>query len=159
MRQRIKQNIINTLLYARRDWDHLLAQVDEAIMVQSGVCGKWSVKDLIAHTTWYENEMEELFRTLKLQGSPLWELHHDERNEAIYQKNQFRSLDDVKMESLQVFAHLLTALEALDPADLLDPERIQGMPGDWQATELLASNTWSHYSTHTAHIQAFLAKR
>jgi len=158
MRRKILQDVINTLLYARRDWDKLLAQVDEARMGQPGVCGKWSVKDIIAHVTWFEREMEELFRTRKMAGSPLWELETDERNERIYQENQFRSLDDVKQESLRTFAHLLTALENLDPADLLEPERIDGMPPDWDPIELLAENTWGHYEVHARHIRDFLGK-
>lgn len=156
MSLRIKKDVINTLLYARRDWDKFLDQVDEPRMLQPGVCGPWSVKDIIVHVTWYEREMEELFRTRRLEGSPLWELEPDLRNEKIFQENQFRSLDEVKQESLRVFAHLLTALEDLEPQDLLDPARIEGMPADWQPIEILASNTWSHYSDHIKHIQEFL---
>jgi len=158
MKQKIKQDIINTLLFARRDWDALLAQVDEVKMQQPGACGKWSGKDLIAHVTWYEKEMEELFRTKRLDGSPLWELDTDQRNEAIFRESQFRSMDDVQQDSLRVFAHLLTALEGLEPQDFLDPTRIEGMPEDWQPLEILAENTWSHYINHAKHIGELLEK-
>lgn len=158
MTARIQQDIIKTMLYARRDWDNLLDQVDEVKMQQPGTCGKWSVKDIIAHVTWFEREMEELFRTRKLEGSPLWELEPDKRNEEIFQQNQFRSLDDVKQESLKVFAGLLTVLEELDPRDLLDSERIEGMPEDWQPYEILADNTWNHYNAHARHIRDLLAR-
>lgn len=157
MQSKIKHDVLNTLLYARRDWDRLLDQVDEVRAAQPGTCGKWSVKDIIAHVTWYEREMEELFRTRKLEGSSLWELDVHERNEAIFRENQFRTLDEVKQESLKVFAHLLTALEELDPEDLLDPTRIEGMPEDWEPIEILASNTWGHYSQHSQHIRTLLS--
>lgn len=156
MGQKLKQDVITTLLYARRDWDNLLQKVDEARMLQPGVCGKWSVKDLIAHVTWFEREMEELFRTRILKGSPLWELETDARNERIFQENQFRSLDGVRQESLRVFAHLLTALEQADPVAFLDPRAFAGMPLDWAPLEILAENTWGHYEVHSRHIRDFL---
>jgi hypothetical protein len=155
LRHAIKQNVLNTLLYARRDWDNLLGQIDEGKLVQSGVCGQWSVKDIMAHVTWYEREMEELFRTRKLEGSPLWELDPAKRNEDIFKKNQFRSLDEVKQESLQIFARLLTAVESADPGDFFDPACIEGMPEDWEPLEILGMNTWTHYIHHAEHIRAF----
>ena len=152
----LKQNVLHTLLYGRRDWDNLLAQVDELKMLQTGVCGQWSVKDIIAHVTWYEREMEELLRTRKLAGSPLWELEPAERNEKIFRDNQFRSLDEVKQESLHVFGHLLTALEAAEPKELLNPDSIEGMPADWEPLEIIGMNTWAHYDHHAQQIKSFL---
>lgn len=156
MKHKIKQDVLTTLLFARRDWDALLDKVDEIRMQQPGVCGKWSLKDIIAHVTWYEKEMVELFSTLSISGSPLWELETDQRNEKIFQENQFRSLDEVRQESLKVFAQLLTALEQVEPAALLDPQEIAGMPEDWEPLEILASNTWGHYEVHSRHIRDFL---
>lgn len=156
MGQKLKQHVINTLLYARRDWDNLLQGVDEARMLQPGVCGKWSIKDIIAHVTWFDREMEELFRTRILKGSPLWELETDARNERIFQENQFRSLAELRQESLRVFAHLLTALEQVDSAALLDPGAFAGMPPDWMPLEILSENTWGHYEVHSRHIRDFL---
>lgn len=156
MKEKIRQDVLTTLLYGRRDWDALLEEVDEVRIQQPGVCGKWSIKDLIAHVTWFEAEMVELFRSCTLSGSPLWELKTDQRNERIFQDNQFRSLDDIRQESLKVFAHLLTAIEEVTPAALLDPGEISGMPADWDPLEILASNTWGHYEVHSRHIRDFL---
>jgi len=158
MQNKFKQDIINTLLFARRDWDRLLAEVDEVTMAQPGVCGDWSIKDLIPHVTWYEKEMVDLLNTCKLEGSQLWELDTDARNETIYRENQFRSLDDVKDKSLRVFAHLLTALENINPQALLDPQLIEGMPSDWTLMEVLAENTWGHYEVHAGHIKEFMKR-
>ncbi len=101
MRRTVKPNVLNTLLYARRDWDKLLDQINEVDMGKPGVFGQWSIKDIIAHVTWYEKEMENMLRTKKLGGSELWELPPEQRDEAIYQKNKFKPLDEVKQESLK----------------------------------------------------------
>ena len=52
-----KSQLLDRTRRARAEWEALLAQVDDAHMVQTGVCGDWSVKDIIAHITWHEREM------------------------------------------------------------------------------------------------------
>ena len=39
---------INTLIETRTQWDALIAQIDEQWMLEAGIEGKWSVKDIIA---------------------------------------------------------------------------------------------------------------
>ncbi|WP_353893977.1 DinB family protein [Proteinivorax hydrogeniformans] len=158
MRKSVKGSVINTLLYARRDWDRLINSVDEVEIGKVGVRGEWSIKDLIAHVTWYEKEMEILIRTKKLDGSALWELSSKERDDVIYQKNKFKPLDELKKHSLKTFAYLLDALETADDADLLDPGQIEGMPKDWQPLDIIANNTWMHYTHHEKEIREFLDK-
>lgn len=154
----MRHNVLETLLYARRDWDMLIDRIDESIMHQPGVCGDWSIKDIIAHITWYDNEIEELLRTRKLEGSDLWELEPNQRNEAIFKASQLKSLDEIRRESLQVFARLLTAVEDAEPEDFADPGRFENMPQDWQPLEIIAMNTWVHYAHHAEQIEAFIAQ-
>lgn len=158
MNNKIKQDVLTTLLFRRRDWDALIDKVDEVKMLQPGVCGKWSIKDLIAHVTWFEKEMVALFSNLTISGSPLWELDTDQRNERIFQENMFRSLDEVRQESFKVFAQLLTAIEQVDPVALLNPQEIVGMPEDWEPLQILAANSWGHYEVHSRHIRDFLSR-
>jgi len=77
-----KTTFINALAESRAQWDALLAQIDERWMLEPDVEGKWSVKDIIAHVMWNEQEMVPLMQTRSLIGSELWDLSQDERNEA-----------------------------------------------------------------------------
>src|SRR4051812_25757537 len=85
---------LEKLRAARTEWDALLQGISSAQMVELGAYGNWSVKDVVAHVTWYEREMVDLLRERRLDGSDLWLLPHTERNEAIYRENRSRSLDD-----------------------------------------------------------------
>ena len=88
---------------ARAEWDALMGRIDEARMTEPGVEGDWSVKDIVAHVTWYEREMVDLLRARALAGSDIWNLPLDERNAAIFEQNRKRTLADVLAESRAVF--------------------------------------------------------
>ncbi|MTI95865.1 MAG: ClbS/DfsB family four-helix bundle protein [Firmicutes bacterium] len=156
MENRIVSIAINNLLQGRKEWDMLVSRVDEKDMNTPGVCGQWSVKDILAHISWYEREMAEMFTNLTLEGSSLWELPQDERNEAIFKEYRFKSLDEVLQMYRSGFAQLLSTVEVVEPKALLDPNLIEGMPADWDPMLILASNTWGHYPQHYGHIEAFL---
>src|SRR5438876_8434388 len=113
-----KPKLMDLLQTARAEWDSLLAQVGEERMTQSGVAGDWSVKDIIAHVTWGEREILEVFHRHELVGSELWDLPQNERNAAVFEQNRNRSLQEVVAESRQVYRDLLEALQPLSDEDL-----------------------------------------
>lgn len=137
-------------------WDALLDEVGEQQMTLQVLPGGWSVKDLIAHISWYENEMVDLIRTKTLRGSELWLLPTDERNQSIYAMNRSRSLEEVLRESHQIFARLEGLIESLEEADLVDASRYADMPPDWPPLEVLAENTYEHYDDHISDIRNWL---
>src|SRR3972149_1809130 len=109
-----KSEFLTALIAERAEWDSLLAQIDEARMTEPGVVGEWSVKDMIAHITWFEREMVGVLRARALVGSDLWNLPHDERNAAIFERNRHRPLSDVLAEAQQVFPQLVELVQSLD---------------------------------------------
>ena len=52
-----KIRFLDTLLAERAEWDRVLSQIDVARMAVPRVAGEWSVKDVVAHVTWFEREM------------------------------------------------------------------------------------------------------
>ena len=151
-----KTELLAELSAARRAWENLLSGIAPAHMTQPGVCGEWSLKDLIAHIAWFENEMAGLLQTRALAGSELWGLPPDERNTAIYAQNRLRSLDEVQAESRQTFEQLAGLIEALEEDDLLDAGRFADMPPDWQPYALLAENSFEHYRQHIPQVREWL---
>jgi uncharacterized protein (TIGR03083 family) len=147
---------VDRIRRARREWDALLAQVDEGRMAQAGACGEWSIKDVVAHITWHEREMIKLLETRTLAGSELWELPLDERNEAIFEENQRRALEEVREEARGVFDVLLRQAETLADEELHDASRFSGMPPDWQPWQVIAENTYEHYEDHSSQVRAWL---
>jgi hypothetical protein len=143
----------------RADFDAAVGQVEPERMSQPGVSGVMSVKDILAHVTWFEREMVGLLRQEALVGSELWELPEDERNAAILEANRDRPLGEVLEEAPQVFQQLLQALEALDEGALNDASRFRGMPADWVPWQVIAGSSSRHYEDHGADIQAWLQKQ
>jgi len=151
-----KTQFIDSLRQGRLAWDALLSQLDESQLTQPGVCAEWSVKDIIAHITWFEGEMVGLLQARAMVGSDLWNLPTDQRNAAIYAQNMSRLLEDVLSETGQVHAELLEALEALPEEYLTDPALFPGMPPDWQPWEIIAGNSYDHYPHHIPDVGALL---
>ncbi len=141
------------------DWTALLAQVDHDKMEQAGVAGEMSLKDIIAHITWYEHEMVLVMESRNFNGSHLWDLPLDERNKTIFDQYHQRSLEELIEEGRQVHRALLDNLKKLTTADLLNPASIQGMPAEWIPWEVIASNTNDHYRDHTHDLQVWLKQQ
>ena len=54
-----KAEFLDTMRSERDRWEALLAEADETQMVEPGVAGDWSLKDLVAHVTAYERGLAE----------------------------------------------------------------------------------------------------
>jgi uncharacterized protein (TIGR03083 family) len=139
-------------------WEALLGEIEEAQMTQPGAAGEWSVKDVIAHITWFEREMVGMLQARALVGSDLWQLPTDERNARIFEENQDRPLQDVLAEAQQVHRQFLEEFEALAEDDLADPHRFPGMPEDWQPWIVIAGNSNEHYRDHSRDVRTWLEK-
>ena len=147
---------LDSLRSGRAEWDALVTQIGPDRMTQPGVEGDWSVKDIIAHVTWYEREMLGVLRERALVGSDLWNLPLDQRNATIFEQNKQRALDAVLEESRQVFPQLLELAAGLSDEELNDPHRFSEMPEKWSPWELVASNRYTHYPDHIGSIRAWL---
>jgi len=147
---------LDHLQTARADWDTVLASIPESRFTEPDAVGNWSLKDLIAHVTWYEREMIGVIEQRALTGSDLWNRSTYRRNAAIYKENKDRSLQDVRDEAARVYPQLLAALQTLTDDDLNDPSHFREMLPDWLPWQIFAENTYEHYEHHTGDIYAWL---
>jgi hypothetical protein len=141
-------DFLNEFQIDKQEWDALQAQIPPERMTLPGAAGKWSVKDILAHVTWYEKEMVGLMQDRVLAGSPLWEKPLNERNALIDQQNRGRSLEDVLKESQQVHAEVWRLAQQLSVDDLNDPSHFKDMPAEDQPWQYIVSNTYEHYRDH-----------
>ena len=155
----VKAEFVARVRRSRAAWDSLLGDISREEMQKPGFCGDWSLKDVIAHITWYERAMVRLLQARALVGSSLWELPLQERNAAIFNENKDANLEQLLGESQRVFAELTSELDALADDDLDDPARFPGMPLDWKPWRVIASNTYEHYDDHASQAEAWLAAR
>ena len=143
-----KVEFLNHLQTARQAWEQYLAQIPVEKMGLPAVPGAWTVKDVIAHITWYDQEMVDLLESRVLAGSDWWNLPLDERNRMIYKQYYERPVEEILAQSRQVFARLWLLAQHLDDKDLNDPARFKDMPLDWMPWDMIASNTYEHYLEH-----------
>ena len=151
-----KSELIRRIGTARRGWDELLGRVDDGLALKPGAEGELSVKDLVAHVTWYEREVVRMLRSRTMEGSGLWALGPDERNAAIYEQARDVSLEDVRAESARVSSALMEQLELLPEEAYHDASRFTDMPPEWEPWKLIAGNTIWHYPDHTGAIRRLL---
>ena len=151
-----KHKLVRLVTETRSTWNDLVKPLQDDQMLERGVSGHWTLKDVIAHLTWHEREIVNVLRERILHGSDLWQLPLEQRNQAIYEQLQDLSLEQVKKESIQVFHDLLQELNKLDQEDLHDPHRFRDFPAEWRPWDLIADNTYRHYQDHLADLKAWL---
>jgi hypothetical protein len=151
-----KQELLDGIKAGREQLESLWAGLDDAEMTRRpGPQADWSVKDLIAHLTFWEQTAVDDIRT-DLNGGP-----HvifgavDEVNAQVFAKNCDRALADIQAD----FARSRQAFEALVaelPDDVLnDRERFTWLEGE-SAAQLLADESYGHYADHMADLRAYV---
>ena len=169
MPQTHKEIFLARLMHERDKFELLLNRVGYTRrMTLKGVCGKWSIKDMLAHVLAYElyiaDRMSEIlqgeeYTPCRTQnaldafldefgypdfGSPL--LDDDGPNEWVVEKYQHVSLDDVVMQEIQAFATIISSLEKTSE-DTMNRHNLY---------DRVANNTFVHYREHTADIKRWL---
>ena len=148
-----KAEFIQRVETDRSEWNDLLAQVDDDLMLKPGIEGDWSAKDILAHVMWYEREMVRLLNSRSLIGSDLWDLPLDERNAEIHKEIKDMSLQAIREESQNVFTALIHELYELPEDAYGDSAHFLNMPAEWEPRDVIAGNTFRHYQEHTDSIR------
>ena len=170
-----KAQILEELRDEEARFEALLQDIGEAHMTQPGVAGAWSVKDVVAHLTFWRRRTVGRFQAA-LRHEPLppdpWpaELETDEleteddvnaRDNAINAweraANRDLPLADVLRESRDVYEQLAETVAAFPEAELLDPATFP-----WFGAEefpLTGALFFGHFhDEHEADMRAWLAK-
>ena len=154
--------LIEILKAERSQWNALLEQVGVDRMEIPGVEGMWSVKELVAHLTWYERAVVDAAGQVMSGGSFVRPGDGaggiDERNERIASASRARPAGDALAEADEVFGQLLGVIAAC-PDDLLNDARLLGLPDDIPPWMRVANNSYAHYREHAGSLRAWLARQ
>lgn len=156
--------LISILRTERNQWNSLLAEIGADRMETPGVEGAWSVKQIVAHLTWYEGRIVEGAQqvvnsgTFTRGGSGLAGLPMNERNDRLAAESQQHQLNDVLADADQVFARLVTVIAAC-PDDLLNDAQRLGLSDDIAPWMRVANSSYAHYQEHEQAIRAWLARQ
>jgi hypothetical protein len=143
-------------------FDALIAGLSEQQLQMPGVNGDWSVKDHLAHLTFWERvNLLDMLKAIE-QGTS-WtdpglertEEVRDQTNQQVYLHNKDRSLADVLSEFQATHQQVIESLEKLSEEELQTPHDWLG--GDSIMTWLSDPN--GHYDEHEQSIRDWLARQ
>jgi hypothetical protein len=152
--------LLEVMHTARSNWEALLAEAGEARLAESGVEGAWSLKDIIAHISYYETWAADNVMAFR-RGEPRPQseykgLEMDERNARIHERLRAKSLPQVLQESQVSFQRSIEAVQGLRDEDLYDPKFTRVPDADWTVFDLLEGDTFEHYRDHIKSVRAWL---
>jgi len=143
-----KQQILNKLEHAWVTFKGAYAGLTDEQLVEPGVTGDWSVKDILAHVSWWEEEALKHLPTI-LQGGrpPRYSVLYggiDAFNARMTEQKRGLSLSEVLRQSDKIHVELV--------------EYVQNAPEEQFATETrfrrrLRLDTYGHYPIHARAIR------
>jgi len=160
-----KRQFVDRLRRERSEWNALLAQVSPERKTQPGFAGQWSVKDVIAHVTAYEQWLVTWLASAKRGVLPKPSIVNspdvDARNALIYEANKHRPLPDVMDDAEQVFRALISEVESLPDGDLSNERRTAWfIEPFWKESiplyQAIADDSYEHYHEHLPSLRAWL---
>jgi hypothetical protein len=145
-----KNELLEAIEIERNALEQLLAELSPEQMVEAGIVGNWSVKDILAHLSEWE-QMVLRWYAAGLKGkvpvTPSEEFNWaqlPQLNQQIYEKHHNRPLADIQKEFNTSFKKILTIIQNLPEEDLFSRGRYA-----WTKNNTLGayfvSNTSSHY--------------
>jgi hypothetical protein len=137
-----------------------LAEISEEAMLQPGVVGEWSIKDMLAHISDWEQRFLRWYRAGQRGEIPerpepglTWN-DLDLLNQRIYEKHHARSLPDVRAAFDASYRELISAVEAMSEPELFTVGHF-AWTGDYPLLIALRANADQHYAEHTDQIEAW----
>ncbi len=151
-----KNELLHTLSATRADLLDALNGLTPDQIIQPGVAGVWSVKDILAHLVAWEAEVVTALNQVQSRHTPsiIAIEDIDEWNEEQYHTNRARSLEAILSDFAGVHKMLCRMIEDFDERALTDNRRYPWMEGEplWF---LIEDTVILHEQEHASEIRAW----
>lgn len=159
-----KAQLLDRIDAERAWWEGLLAEVGEERMLQPGVSGDWTFKDVVAHLSAWQGETVARFEAAgrdEPPPPPPWPESDDvdQINDWIYERNKDRDLADVLQESRARWQRVYDLTAALPERDLFEPNRFAWTDGEPLGPYNLGSSFGHFHEEHEPVIRAWLSRQ
>jgi uncharacterized protein (TIGR03083 family) len=148
------EKLITTLNAAWDEFRDAYAGLSDDELLEPGVTGEWSVRDLIAHITWWEEESLKHLPLILDGGRPeRYSVRYggiDAFNAVMTRQRQDLCLEDVRREFEDTHRRLVMYIRSVPP---------EAFVGDTRARRRLRLDTYGHYPIHTQDIRAWRERR
>jgi hypothetical protein len=145
-----RQWALNRIDATWRDFQASFAGLPDEAMKEPGVTGDWSVKDILAHVTAWEEETLAALPVLATGSRPpTYDEAHggvDAFNAMTSARDRDRTLADIRHRLEETHRRLVAYVETV-PDELL--------AGETRFRQRLRGDTWGHYPEHAAAIRAW----
>jgi hypothetical protein len=126
------------------------AGFSDSQLTERGVTGNWSVKDIIAHVTWWEEEaLKHLPLIIKGIRPPRYSVQYggiNAFNAQMTEQKQGLSLSDVLRQQDETHGRLIAYLQSVPEEQFTRETRVR---------RRLRLDTYSHYPKHAKAIRAW----
>jgi hypothetical protein len=154
------------VLWWMEDWHTALHTLVDAVppgwLPVPGVNGEWSIKDAVAHLSYWLDALLERLNGAREGTAPaitnVTDAEIDRRNADCLAQSQQRRTNDVLMEYDAAYARVVEAVHALPEDALFDAHRFPWTNGR-PLVGYIGGNTWEHYPEHVTQIRRWLATR
>jgi len=144
----------------RSELEELLASISEGDKCQAKTCGEWSIKDVMAHITYWEQSIMRWYRTGLTSAdvdAPApgfgWD-QVDQLNHSVYEEHQADPLEEVQAAFDRSFAEVSIFINSLGETELFEGHQYAWL-GDFVLVDLVLNNTVDHYREHFKAILAW----
>jgi Protein of unknown function (DUF1706) len=148
-----RQQLLKQLDKAWTAFKESYAGLSESQLTQPGVTGHWSVKDIVAHVTWWEEEaLQHLPRILTGGRPPRYSIKYggiDAFNAQMTEQKRGLSLSDVLRQQEETHRKLLDYIQSAPEEQCTRETRFR---------RRLRLDTYSHYPKHAKAIRAWRAR-
>jgi hypothetical protein len=156
-----KEIILERIQVERLRLQKTLDRLTESQMLERGVIGDWSVKDILAHLIdweerfigWYETGLEGDVPETPALGLTWGEL--DILNQLIYEKHRDRVLSEVITEFARSYQQVLRVINNMVEEDMFEVGRFEWL-GEGNLVGFILANTANHYRWAKTHIQEWM---
>jgi hypothetical protein len=148
-KQTSKDQLLRDIHAERRRLEKNLSVLRAEDMIQPGVTGIWSVKDILAHLVAWQKLFLDWYHTGVQGRAPattpvgMCRTSMDALNQRIYEENRWRSLDDVLAEFRTSYLEIVTVIEAIPEEDMFVHGRFN-WTGKLMLADYIAGNTCNH---------------
>jgi hypothetical protein len=144
------QQVLKRLDATWKDLGESYAGLSDAQLLVPGVTGKWSVRDIIAHVTWWEEEALKHMPLIREDGrAPRYSVAYggiDAFNALMTEKRLHLSLTEVLGQRDEIHARLIAYVRDA-------PEEL--FAKDTRFRRRLRLDTYGHYPVHAKAIRAW----
>ncbi len=164
MRYTSKKDFIKDIEKELNTLNGLIQDLDDKDYLSPNVCGKWSLKDILAHLHewhklalgWYKTGLRNEIPEMPVRGYKWNQIR--ELNNEFYLRNKDKSLASVKAKFRKTHNEIMTLIKTLSEEQLLKPGYFSWTT-KYPLTTYLHPNTSGHYRWAIKHIKRWLRRR